>query len=124
VAYLGWAAYAALFVFRPQDITSSEIPRGPFFTTLISILVLLIFWGAFAIQKLPWTFYVYVAFPCYFWNQVILHGVRSTRSWVGAHRYGFYGRSFLQATLVIGILESMVVRNGRLQWFFSSQYKF
>jgi phosphatidylinositol glycan class N len=110
VAYLGWAAYAALFVFRPQDITPSAVSHRPSIATVILILVMLIFWASFAVQKSPWTFYVYVTFPCYFWNQVILHAAHPVRSWIRERRFVSYGRSLLQASLVTGILQSMVVR--------------
>jgi GPI ethanolamine phosphate transferase 1 len=108
VAYLGWAAYAALFVFRPPEIPSSAKSRGPF-VTVILISVMLILWGSFFVQKSPWTFYVYVTFPCYFWNQVLLHAVNPVHRLVRERGLGSYGRFLLQASLVICILQCMVV---------------
>jgi hypothetical protein len=115
VAYLGWAAYAALFVFRPPEIPSSPKSRGPF-VTVVLISVLLILWGSFAVQKSPWTFYVYVTFPCYFWNQVLLRAVNPVHHWVREHTLGSYGSSLLQASLVICILQCMVVCIYRLRF--------
>ena len=117
VAYLGWAAYAALFIFRPP---SSDIPRS--ITTMISVSVMLMFWAMFAVQKSPMTFYVYVAFPCYFWNEVVLHAMEPVGSWFRERTLGFYGRSLIQAGLVIGVLQSMVVCTHRLQCITPSQY--
>lgn len=119
MAYLGWAAYAALFIFRPQ---SSGVSQGISIVTVVSISVMLIFCAIFAIQKSPWTFYVYVAFPCYFWNQVILHAIRPVRIWFRGRTFRFYGTSLIQASLVIGVLQSMVVCIHHLQCIISPQY--
>ena len=115
VAYLGWAAYAALFVFRPPEIPSSAKSHGPFVTVAL-ISVMLILWASFAVQKSPWTFYVYVTFPCYFWNQVLLRIVNPVHRWVRERRLGSYGSSLLQAGLVICILQCMVVCTHRMRF--------
>lgn len=104
VAYLGWAAYASLYIFRPQPGTDSHI--------ILTTAILLVFWAAFAIQRSPWTFYVYVAFPCYFWNQVVTHAAKPTIAWFRGSQKSplIYAKLFFQATLIVGALQSMVVR--------------
>jgi hypothetical protein len=123
LAYLGWAAYAAIFVFRPQEVMSSKTPRGQYLTAILTS-VMLLSWAIFAVQKSPWTFYVYVAFPCYFWHQVILHAMRPLQILVKERRFGSYGKSLIQAILVIGILQSMVVCIHELHCLSPPQYKF
>jgi phosphatidylinositol glycan class N len=39
---------------------------------ILSGVVLLIFWALFAVQKSPLMFYVYIVFPCYFWQQFLV----------------------------------------------------
>ncbi|KDQ23723.1 hypothetical protein PLEOSDRAFT_1094573 [Pleurotus ostreatus PC15] len=79
VAYVGWAAYSSLYIFRPLKqlkAGSSRIPSSPI-NTALSLAVLLSFWTVFALQRSPWTFYLYVAFPCYFWHQFLAQANRS-----------------------------------------------
>ncbi|KAF8076905.1 Phosphatidylinositolglycan class N-domain-containing protein [Lyophyllum atratum] len=72
-AYIGWAAYASLYIFRPMDYMSvapaSACNNG--IVDAVAGVTLLGFWALFAVQRAPWTFYVYIAFPCYFWHQVL-----------------------------------------------------
>jgi len=111
VAYSGWIAYAALFIFRPRTAVS-EKSHGPLVVNVVSISVMLAFWTVFAVQKSPWTFYVYIVFPCYFWNQVILCASQPILNWfsrTGTERRP-HGNILMPASLVIVILQSMVVR--------------
>ncbi|EIM84449.1 PigN-domain-containing protein [Stereum hirsutum FP-91666 SS1] len=60
----------------PQPSSTTSISPEPSSTpistsTLLSSAVLTAFWALFAMQKSPWTFYIYVAFPVYFWGCVI-----------------------------------------------------
>ncbi|KAF8967451.1 Phosphatidylinositolglycan class N-domain-containing protein [Flammula alnicola] len=72
-AYLGWAAYASLHILRPLDIIYSAhgTPTTISSVTICSWIILVAFWVSFAVQKAPWSFYVYIAFPCYFWEQFL-----------------------------------------------------
>ncbi|KZT25011.1 PigN-domain-containing protein [Neolentinus lepideus HHB14362 ss-1] len=62
LAYTGWAAYAATFILLPSaaDVTSTV----NFYASVLAL------WIVFGIQRSPWSFYVYVIFPCYFWDTV------------------------------------------------------
>ncbi|PPQ94801.1 hypothetical protein CVT25_007438 [Psilocybe cyanescens] len=80
-AYIGWAAYASLYLFRPLDHTSAAKLSSPSKSPTISIqtiigiaswTTLVAFWASFAVQRSPLSFYVYIAFPCYFWNQFLV----------------------------------------------------
>ena len=104
VAYLGWAIYASLYIFRPRSRTDSH--------TILTTAVLLAFWAMFAIQRSPWTFYVYVAFPCYFWNQVITHAGKPMMVWFRDSQNSprIYAKFLFWTVLVVGVLQSMVVR--------------
>ncbi|KAH9482188.1 GPI ethanolamine phosphate transferase 1 [Psilocybe cubensis] len=74
-AYLGWAAYASLFLFRPLDYTTSVLkPSNQDIRKALnagSWTILAAFWLSFSVQRSPWSFYVYITFPCYFWNQFL-----------------------------------------------------
>ena len=77
-AYMGWTAYAVLHIVRRRDHRSlggskpaSLSTSGTFLVTIESWMVLLAFWALFALQRSPWSFYVYIMFPCYFWWRVL-----------------------------------------------------
>jgi GPI ethanolamine phosphate transferase 1 len=105
LAYLGWATHGATAVLFPD--------RPPLRSTTISVMALTalgISWTFFAIQNSPWTFYVYVAFPCYFWREAL---VASSGPLFELYRSGkLQGtiKLFLRAVFVIAALQSMVVR--------------
>lgn len=104
-AYTGWAAYCSLYIFRPLE-NVKETVRHPRLTAIFSTL-LLGSWATFAIQRSPWTFYVYTTFPCYFWYQALAEGSVGLTS---AHlTSGNIMKAALQAIPVIGILQAMVV---------------
>ena len=78
-AYMGWTAYAVLHILRYQDYRPVGGGGKPaplsssttFVVTVASWIVLLAFWTLFALQRSPWSFYVYITFPCYFWWRVL-----------------------------------------------------
>ncbi|KAF7302545.1 PigN domain-containing protein [Mycena chlorophos] len=103
VAYTGWTAYASLFIFRPLDSVLSR-PGVARSATVFAFAALAAFWTLFAIQRSPWTYYLYVAFPCYFWHQFAVQAapvfprLRNVASaWV-----------VLYGAAVIVVLQSMV----------------
>ncbi|KAJ7738485.1 Phosphatidylinositolglycan class N-domain-containing protein [Mycena maculata] len=106
-AYTGWAAYASLFIFRPLDSYMVKFSSGIVVTTL-AISALVSFWVLFAAQRSPWTYYLYIAFPCYFWHQFVVQV--SPFLWTSAsqmHRLG-YVRVVLYGGLIVTVLQSMV----------------
>lgn len=125
-AYTGWAAYAALFVFLPETLSAAQTFHRPFLTNMIATSVLFTFWAIFWIQRSPWTFYVYITFPCYFWNRVALHTARPLYSRVHArsNNFFFYGRQFVLVGLVISTLLCMVVSVPRPQLQCQSSWMF
>ena len=91
-------------------------------------VVLLAFWSLFAIERSPWTFYIYIAFPCFFWSEFLTHSMGSLQSWFGNKSrtaVDFLSVSF-NALAVVSALLSMVVSGPKLDGsthpnFFSSQ---
>jgi phosphatidylinositol glycan class N len=114
-AYTGWTGYASLFIFRPHSC-----PSRSFGITLVTLAELSVFgalWIIFVIQRSPWSFYLYAAFPCYFWQQVLqampsiwIQFMSRPRSWV------FYTKLAFRFGLVFGILQSMVVSTLKMQF--------
>ncbi|KAK7059142.1 Glycosyl phosphatidyl inositol anchor synthesis [Paramarasmius palmivorus] len=112
-AYTGWAAYASLYVFRPLDIKSNaKNYKDSGFTTAVhslSFLIFSIFSGMFALEKANWTYYLYIAFPCYFWDQFISQAGQPLLAAVKKNQLGITpGSLLLRVTLVAGTLVSMV----------------
>ncbi|KAF7421175.1 Glycosyl phosphatidyl inositol anchor synthesis [Pleurotus ostreatus] len=108
VAYVGWAAYSSLYIFRPLEQLkpgSSRIPSSPI-NTALSLAVLLSFWTVFALQRSPWTFYLYVAFPCYFWHQFL---AQATRSQLPLLQGSGLARRVISVVLVVGVLQCMTL---------------
>lgn len=71
-------------------------------------------WALFFVQQSPWTFYVYVTFPCYFWNQVTIHAAIPVGNFFLAkgRAVSSYTGYIIQATLIFGVLQGMVVSEG------------
>ncbi|KAG6336740.1 hypothetical protein ID866_2345 [Astraeus odoratus] len=105
VAYFGWAAYASILLVPDVERFSIATERG---IDIGAIITLLSLWTVFWTRDSPWTFYVYVAFPCYFWREFCLRGVPAFRLLVTESAWT-YRKLCMQATLVIVTLQSMVV---------------
>ncbi|KIM53349.1 hypothetical protein SCLCIDRAFT_1158169 [Scleroderma citrinum Foug A] len=104
VAYLGWAAYASLSLLPPAAPLSATVKRGIDITEIVTLLT---FWMVFWTHKSPWTFYVYVAFPCYFWREFCLRGMLAFRQSVRQSSLT-YSKVCGQGILVVLALQSMV----------------
>ena len=109
-AYFGWAAYVSLYILRPSDnlpnffvqaTTTARIIKTASWTTLIG------FWASFALQKRPWTFYIYIAFPCYFWQQFFLQASTFARSRLRSGPQ--FGSTLIRCFIVVSALLCMVV---------------
>lgn len=105
VAYLGWVAYASISLLPPAASLSASRSGV---VNVVTIAILLGFWAAFWIQNSPWTFYVYVAFPCYFWREFYSRGVPALCKCV-SESSPTYRNLCVQLILVISALQSMVV---------------
>ncbi|KAK0203761.1 Phosphatidylinositolglycan class N-domain-containing protein [Desarmillaria ectypa] len=106
IAYAGWAAYASLFVFKPGDFPDAR--QSPIITAT-AFAVLTSFWGLFFSEQAPWTYYLYVTFPCYFWqrffSQILPLLKLSTLNVSRRHAWATISR----VCLVFAALISMVV---------------
>ena len=113
-AYMGWTAYAVLHILRYRDHRSlggskaaSLSTSTTFLVTITSWVVLLAFWALFALQRSPWSFYVYIMFPCYFWWRVLeeLGTAISDRN----YRSGIVGSSNGKSNLVTMVIKVVTV---------------
>ncbi|KAJ6520377.1 Phosphatidylinositolglycan class N-domain-containing protein [Mycena sanguinolenta] len=105
-AYIGWAAYASLFIFRPlHGYSSGQSSTDRVVVTSLAGIALAAFWILFAIQRSPWTYYLYIAFPCFFWHQFVVQVLPLLQS--RTRRVG-YARIVLYGGLIVVVLQSMV----------------
>ncbi|TDL27114.1 alkaline phosphatase-like protein [Rickenella mellea] len=81
--YTGWAAFSITSLIFSDPLSSSPSRVTIFILHIIAASVLLVFWTLFSIQESPRTYYLYVAFPCYFWHNAIRRTVTylSGRGW-------------------------------------------
>ncbi|KAG1751768.1 Phosphatidylinositolglycan class N-domain-containing protein [Suillus lakei] len=107
-AYLGWSAYASLSILPPQGALVSDRRRT--MVRIATATILAIFWALFVAERAPWTFYVYVTFPCYFWQQFTLRGVPIiVQQFKSSDRPGpFIGRVLFYLVIVVVVLQCMV----------------
>ncbi|KAJ6611479.1 Phosphatidylinositolglycan class N-domain-containing protein [Mycena sp. CBHHK59/15] len=107
-AYTGWAAYASLFILRPLDTHSAQ-SSGRSIVTSLFVVALAAFWVLFGIQRSPWTYYLYIAFPCYFWHQFFVQILPFLQTSVSRNLRRFrYFQIILASILVVAALQSMV----------------
>jgi phosphatidylinositol glycan class N len=113
-AYLGWAAYASLYTLRSSDPFPEAPPVRAHLTAriikIVSWSILIGFWASFALQKRPWTFYVYIAFPSYFWQKFFLRVSVIARFRLGAGSAARLGSMVIRCLIVVFALLCMVVR--------------
>ncbi|KAJ3931272.1 MAG: Phosphatidylinositolglycan class N-domain-containing protein [Lentinula lateritia] len=72
MAYTGWAAWAGSRVFFP--LSSKRVGSHNIATVAIQFLSLTVLFGMsgmFWMEHAPWTYYLYLGFPVFFWNRVI-----------------------------------------------------
>lgn len=104
VAYVGWAAYTSISVFPSLDIPPASAVLVDAFTLLIFCGSAIVFW----MQNSPWTLYLYVAFPCYFWREFYLRGAPTLLKTIS--KSSFSSRQLcIYGLLVVVSLQSMVV---------------
>ncbi|KAH9856208.1 PigN-domain-containing protein [Lenzites betulinus] len=103
-AYIGWIAFGAVSVLLPPSQSSSR--AFPFH--LATTAVLGGFWALFAKQRSPWSFYIYIIFPCYFWDQAIARGAAPLMRYMRRSRVVSLVGNALRGVLVVAALQSMV----------------
>ncbi|PIL26170.1 transporter [Ganoderma sinense ZZ0214-1] len=104
-AYLGWIAFGAVSILLPL-VTSVSQNALPFHLAATSVLAG--FWALFAKQKSPWTFYIYILFPCYFWDQVLVRASSPLLTYVRQGAAGSVVGPVVRGLLVFAALQSMV----------------
>ncbi len=67
-AYTGWIAFSAAYILAPSRPPPAS--STPSWIPLLFTLVAVGSSGLFAIQRLSWTFHVYILFPFFFWQDV------------------------------------------------------
>ena len=127
-AYMGWSSYAVLYILRYQDYRLSVGGGKPpllststttLLVTVASWLVVLAFWTLFALQHSPWSFYVYIMFPCYFWGRVLEEWGTAISDWnyrrpasgtvENSNRKSYFVTVVIKVFTVVLALQGMVV---------------
>ena len=106
-AYLGWIAFGAVSILLPMTTSNSQ-DALPFHLAVTSVLA--VFWALFAKQRSPWAFYIYILFPCYFWDQVLVRASAPLLEYVKRGPAGSVINPTIRGILVFTALQSMVVR--------------
>ncbi|KAI0334221.1 PigN-domain-containing protein [Cubamyces sp. BRFM 1775] len=104
-AYLGWIAFGAVSILIPA---ASKPSTSVFPIHVAATAVLGGFWALFAKQRSPWSFYLYIIFPCYFWDQVFARASTQLLSYLKADRVGSIAGYIVRGALVVAALQSMV----------------
>ncbi|KAG5727447.1 GPI ethanolamine phosphate transferase 1 [Termitomyces sp. T112] len=104
-AYIGWAAYTSLYIFRPLDFAKTPEASGTVFVHLSAAVALIGFWTLFALQHAPFMFYVYVAFPCYFWHQFL----QQEMAWLRVPPRVDYWKLLVGTSMTLIVIQAMVV---------------
>ncbi|KAI8992816.1 PigN-domain-containing protein [Trametes punicea] len=104
-AYLGWIAFGAVSILIPS---SPKAPGSAFPFHLAAMAVLGGFWALFAKQRSPWSFYVYITFPCYFWYQVLASASGPLLNYVRRGSAGSLFKYIVRGVIVVTALQSMV----------------
>ena len=73
LAHIGWMLYSSLYIIRPLEIPSLSVNKGVL--QLVPPVISLACGAVFLVQRSPWSYYLYVSFPAYFWYQFFRQGV-------------------------------------------------
>lgn len=116
--HLGWMAFGAVSVLLPASPASSAVA---FPVHVTATAVLLAFWAAFATQRSPWSYYLYVTFPCYFWDQALSRAtglplLRLARRGLSSSHIAGHA---LRGGVVFVALHSIVVRSRTCRCIFA-----
>ena len=110
-AYTGWIAFCAAFVLAPSRPPSAG--STPLLIPLLFGLAAIGSCGLFAIQRLPWTFHIYILFPFFFWQDVT-RKVYANWSALRGHEFNDVKRTLsvlLRLFVAVLALQCMVVRH-------------
>jgi phosphatidylinositol glycan class N len=93
---------------RPASEQALFVSRSPLLSAAFTML-LVGTWITFALQHSPWTLYIYVVFPVYFWYEIActLWQADGTQQMLRSFNLWHLGATVL---LTGGLLQSMVVR--------------
>uniref|UniRef100_D8QID5 GPI ethanolamine phosphate transferase 1 n=1 Tax=Schizophyllum commune (strain H4-8 / FGSC 9210) TaxID=578458 RepID=D8QID5_SCHCM len=108
-AYTGWAALMTLYIFPP--VNEAAGPTGNWSSGALEAIfgaLLAGFFAFFAAQHSPWTYYLYVLFPVYFWYTFARDG-RPVLRRLAAEAKTRPGNLVWHAGLVGGSLMAMVL---------------
>ncbi|KAF9445334.1 PigN-domain-containing protein [Macrolepiota fuliginosa MF-IS2] len=120
LGYLGWMLYASLYVIRPLNKPTSAHAHGLF--GAVPIITAIVLWVVFYIQNSPWSYYLYVSFPAYFWSQVLRHSLPhlSTLS-IRTRILGGLKDNVVHITMVLGALLGLAAGyTHRTVWSFGA----
>ncbi|KAJ2453480.1 Glycosyl phosphatidyl inositol anchor synthesis [Coemansia sp. RSA 2336] len=108
--YLGWIAHSLLYIFREYVLSLAVVPRSararPI--ALLGLFVFAVFAAMFYRQGSPAMYYVYVAFPVYFWTDVLLQLPLIQHIAAAFTQTATRWRPVMFTATYVGILEALV----------------
>ncbi|KAI0789286.1 PigN-domain-containing protein [Abortiporus biennis] len=113
ISYIGWIAFGAVNIFPQFTSTSQHQGGSRAAINIVTGLSVTVSYLLFFIQHSPWSFYIYILFPIYFWYRVsvTLSGYlgqlkTSNTPLLDTKTFACW---VVQAVVVVIALESMVV---------------
>ncbi|KAH9925611.1 alkaline phosphatase-like protein [Epithele typhae] len=107
-AYLGWIAFGAVSILIPRSTPASSPGTSSLPVHIAAASVVAAFSAVFVKQRSPVTFYVYIAFPCYFWDQVLVRAGSPLLEYMRNSQPGSVGKILIRGAVVVAALQSMV----------------
>lgn len=105
--------FSSLYILRPRDVIPTSHFASSSLASMITIfsgVLLLVSWALFTVQKSSLMFYVYITFPCYFWQQSLVQLIPLFAFTVhNKNLKGHYLRGLFTGGMVIAALLGMVV---------------
>lgn len=110
--YLGWMAYALTTVIDLHVLHGSSSATRTMSSNIFFSSALVVLYAVLWVQKSPWRYYAYGAFPVFFWEEVVARrgSLQAGRKILLAHvqSFGSYAYFGFQLLAYIGVLEALV----------------
>ncbi|KAJ9057611.1 Glycosyl phosphatidyl inositol anchor synthesis, variant 2 [Entomophthora muscae] len=105
--YAGWILYCIAFLLKANPTLASRRPSSMPRTFIHCLGIFL--GGVMAVQRSPLWYYLYLAFPIFFWDRFFLHGHSVVIAIKDSWRRGSFNQGMVSMVLALVALELLVV---------------